>query len=94
MRLLPEISIKLKSQKKYINLKFSHLYDINDGYMFYYVYFYFSIHACKFYEFLYVKMRKNDVLRCFCEVIVVNEFWVSLVTLGMYFYMNSTVDKC
>ena len=53
--LLHEVSIKLKSQKKYINLKFSNLYDIIDRYMFYYVYFYFSVHACKFYEFLLCK---------------------------------------
>ena len=38
-----------------------------------------------FMNFYYVKMRKNGVLRCFCEVIVVNEFCVSLLTLGMYF---------
>ena len=38
-----------------------------------------------FMNFYYVKMCRNGVLRCFCEVVVVNEFYVSLVALGMYF---------
>ena len=38
-----------------------------------------------FMNFYYVKMRRNDVLRCFCEFIVMNEFYVSLVALGMEF---------
>ena len=38
-----------------------------------------------FFNFYYVKMGRNGVLRCFCKGIVVNEFCVSLVTLGIYF---------
>ena len=38
-----------------------------------------------FMNFYSVKMRKNSVLRCYCEVIIVNVFCVSLGTLGVYF---------
>ena len=38
-----------------------------------------------FMNFYYAKMHKNGILWYFCEVIVVNEFYVSLGTLGVYF---------
>ena len=45
-----------------------------------------------FMNFDYVKMRKNGVVWCFCEVIVVNEF-CELRNFRSVFYMNFTVDK-
>ena len=33
-----------------------------------------------FMNFYYVKMRRNGVLMCFCEVTIVNEYCVSFVT--------------
>ena len=38
-----------------------------------------------FMNFYCVKMDKKGVLWCFCEVIIVNEFCISLGILGLYF---------
>ena len=58
---------------------------MNNGYMFIMCIFALVFMHVNFMNFYYAKMQKNGVLWYFCEVIVVNEFCVSLGTLGVYF---------
>ena len=76
-------------KEKYINLKIFYLCNVIDGYIYFIMcIFTLMFMHVNFMNFYYVKIRKSGVLWCFCEVLVMNKFFVGLETLGVYLIWN------